>query len=404
MRRTRPALYRLTLVFGVAALCLSTLAACEDPSGVGISFVGGDEGDPQASVFRAPSVESVPLPDQTGAFATAQNFRNFQALAGYVADPLFGTTVAQGYIDVLPPSTISDEFRERPVREAKLRLALSYAYGDTMTVTTLDVRQIEEEWTAVGATADTTFPVMDEVITSFDVTPGDTLIEVVLPDSWITANDTTLRSDDVSNLFHGFRLSTDGTSGAVYGFSGESQLELISAEDTVRYSASELFSGIVHTPAPSFPADLYPIQDGSGRGLGLVLRFDTLDTPALNTAFLRVNADTLASQADLPAGFVRPLARELALFGVSRSNDPVFITSTELDEEGAVYSFRSNTLTNILQELALERDSVEVNTGLYVSGFAVGVPPSRSSLDAVAIVAPPADTGPRAVLFLVPTD
>ena len=245
---------------------------------------------------------------------------------------------------------------------------------------------------------------MDDVIVSFDVTPGDTLIEVALPEAWIAANDTTLRSDDVSNLFHGFRFGTDGTGGAVYGFSGDSELELISAEDTVTYRASELFSSITHTPAGSFPADLYPVQDGSGRGLGLVLRFDTLGSPALNTAFLRVNADTLASQADLPAGFVRPLARELALFGTSRFNDPVFITSATLDEDGAVYSFRSNVLTSILQELALERDSVEVNAGLYVSGFAVGVPPSRASLDAVAIVAPPAETGPRAVLFLVPTD
>ena len=143
MRRTRPARHRLAFLSGVAVLCLLTLAACEDPSGVGISFVGGDEGDPQASVFRAPSIDSVPLPDQTGAFVTAQNFSAFQILAGQVADPLFGTAVAQGYLDVLPPSSISDEFRERPVREATLRLALSYAYGDTVAVTTLDVRQIE---------------------------------------------------------------------------------------------------------------------------------------------------------------------------------------------------------------------------------------------------------------------
>lgn len=396
MRPSRPARSHLALLSGAAALCLLLLAACEDPSGVGITVIEPGESDPRAQVFPATSTANIPLSDPTGAFATATNFNDFRALAGYVADPLFGTTVAQAYIDVLPETSLSDEFQGRPVREAKLRLRRSYAYGDTAAATTLDIRQIAEEWTAVGATADTTFPVMDGVIISFEVAPEDTLIEVALPQAWIEANDEMLRSDDFSTLFHGFRLSTDATSGAVYGFNGSSTLELVSAEDTVIYKASELFSGLVHEPAPTSPAGLLTVQDGTSTGLEVAFVLDTLGAPALNTAFLRVNADTAASQTNLPPGFVRPLARELALFGTFEDADPILLTTAELDEETQVYSFRATVLTGLLQELLLNREPVD--------GFAVGVPPSRSSLDAITLVALPAATGPRAVLFLVPTD
>lgn len=398
MRRSRPG--RLSLVPAASLLCFLLLAACEDPSGVGLSVLDPDENDPRAQVLTASETALAPLADPTGEFATSQTFLDFRALAGSVADPLFGTATAAAYLDVLPSGSISDEFRERAIDEVNLRLVRSYVYGDTAATTTLDLRQIEEEWSATSALADTTFPVMDEVITSFEVAASDSLVVVPLPEDWIEANDTTLRDESFSTLFHGFRLSApDASASAVYGFSGRSELELISGSgedrDTVIYVASELFSNVVHEAPPSFPAELLPVQDGISTGLGVEFVFDALGTPALNTASLRLNADTVATRSDLPTGFVRPLARELALYGTFDDGDPILLATADLDEETATYSFRSSVLTDILQELILDGDPVD--------GFAVGVPPSRASLDAIALVGAPAESGPRAVLILVPS-
>lgn len=395
MRRSRPARARLAGLTSIATVCLLLLAACEDPSGVGLSVLDPEESDPQAQVIHAGEATLEPLPDPTGLFLTSSGFNDFNILAGSADDPLFGTVSAQAYLDVLAPQSFPEGFRDRPVEEARLRLIRSYAYGDTTATTTLDVHQVEDEWTAVGATADTLFPVQDDVITSFEVTPGDSLIEVALPVSWITENDTTLRSDNFTTLFHGFRLSTESVAGAVYGFNGRSELELISEEDTVRYPVSELFSHIETEEQEAFPDGLIPLRDGSSTGLHFAFQLDTLGAPVLNTAFLRVTADTAAAMENLPAGFARPLARELALFGTFEDDEPILLVEAELDEETQTYSFSSGLVTTLLQDLALGREPVD--------GFAIGVPPSRSSLDVTALVAPPDEAGPRAVLILVPT-
>lgn len=394
MRRSRPARPRFAGLLTATAACLLLLAACEDPSGVGLTVLDPGESDPRARTVPAGDVALGELPDQTGLFLSSSNFADFTVLAGHADDPLFGSVTAYAYLDMLAPESFPEGFRDRPIEEARLRLFRSYAYGDTVGVTTIDIRQLEEEWTAVGATADTTFPVMDDVIASFEVAAGDSLIEVPLPESWIAANDTTLRADDFSNLFHGFRLSAE-TAGAVYGFNGRSSLELISEEDTVRYGVSEISSHLDAEPSAAFPDHLIPVQDGSSTGLHFAFVLDTLGTPALNTAFLRVTADTAAAQADLPAGFARPLARELALYGTFEDDDPLLLGQAELDEETQTFSFRSNTLTTVLQELVLGREPLD--------GFAIGVPAARSSLDVMPLVAPPAEGAPRAVLILIPT-
>lgn len=394
MRRFRPA--RAALYRSAALFCLLSLVACEDPSGVGISFAGGEESDPSAQVLHASSAGAIPLDDPTGAFnSSGSGFASLRALVGIAADPLFGTTAAQGYLDVLPQS-VPEGFRDRPVLKATLRLLRSYAYGDTTTAMTVELQQIAEEWSGSEALADTTFPVLDGVITRFDVSASDSLIEVPMPQEWVEANDATLRNANFSTLFHGFRLRTDATSGAVYGFSGRSSLELINEQDTVRFVVSELFSNIEHEPTGNFPDGLLPVQDGTSTGLGVSFVLDTLGVPALNTAFLRVNADTLAGQASLPNGFVRPLARELALYGTfDDGTDPVLLSTAELDTDTQRYSFSSTLTTSLLQELILNRTPVD--------GFAIGVPPTRSSIDAVALVAPPSEDGPRAVLVLIPS-
>ncbi len=405
MRRLRPARAfpsGISALSGLpaAALCLLLLAACENPAGLSDGFSDFNENDPAARILPADSAMLAPLDDFTGSFLTTTGFRSFRALAGRVDDPDFGTITAQGYLDVLPPSSFPEGFRDRPIEGATLRLARGYVYGDTLAPTRFDVRQVAEEWNAVVAPSDTLFPVMDGVITSFEVVPGDTLVEVALPADWIAANDTTLRSAQVSTLFHGFRLEAQESGNAVYGFTGASSLELVSAEDTVRYQASELFSNVAVDPPASPLADgLIRLQDGTGLGLELDFDLDTLGLAALNTAFLRLNADTLAAEA--PTGFVRPLARELALFGLPERDEgddedptPVFITSAMLNEESQTFSFSSPLLTGLLQDLVLDRSRLE--------GFAVGFPSAPSSLDVVPLAGLGRDEGPRVVIILIP--
>lgn len=404
MRRTRP--FRSRLALGAAALCVLALAACEDPSGVGLTVIDPTASDPNARTVLVDSASFRGSAEVTGAFLTDPGFENFRGLAGRVEDPDFGTTTAFGYFDVLAPQGVSDDFRDRPIEEATLRLTRTYAYGDTMSTTRLDVRQIAEEWTAAGATPDTLFPVQDGIITSFDVAPGDSLIEIDLPESWIAANDTTLRSEDFSTLFHGFRLDPSDEASAVYGFAGASSLRLISEDDTVFYQVSEVFSGVEGPAEPPAPDALWPLQDGSGRGLGLQFDLDPLGRAAVNTVRLRVTADTLAAAADLPAGFVRPFARRLALYGFIEDEEPVLITVADLDTETQTFTFGSGVLTDIFQQTVLGRSEVD--------GFILGFPASPSSLDVVPLVrhSEPgcADDGgvtcegPRAVVILIPSD
>ena len=406
MRRLRPSRFRFAGFFSAATLCLLLLAACEDPSGVGLTVLDPGENDPRARSLPADSTSISPLTDITGAFLTAQGFNTFLGLAGRVDDPLFGTTSARAYFDLLPPQSFPEGFRDRPIEQAILRLNRSYVYGDTTAATRLDIRQISEEWNAVGAEADTLFPVMDEIITTFDVAASDSLIEVALPAAWVMANDTTLRSSSFSTLFHGFQLSPSDQASAVYGFAGASTLELISAEDTVRYGVSELFSGIeAPADAPTTP-DLLLLQDGTSRGLELRFDLDGLQQASINAVFLRLNADTSAVETSRPAGFARPFARQLALYGFVEGEEPVLITTATLDEETETFSFTSTVMTDIFQDLVLDRSEV--------AGFAIGFPPSRSTLDVMPLVsssvagcgtdAMPSCTGPRATIFLIPSD
>ncbi|MEM1044469.1 MAG: hypothetical protein AAGI91_17805 [Bacteroidota bacterium] len=410
MRRSRPARAALPGLSGAAVLCLLLLAGCENPAGLPDGLGDPDGNDPNVRTVAADSVEAAAFDDLTGAFLTEEGFNDFQALAGRVDDPAFGTTTALGYVDFLPPSNFPEGFLERPLREVTLQLQRRYVYGDTLASTTFDLRQVLEEWDAVSAASDTLFPVQEATIVSFEVAASDSLVEISLPDSWIADNDTTLRSSQFSNLFHGFQLQAQDGGNAVYGFSGGSTLELVSAEDTVIYRASELFSNLDRTPPAAPPADgRLRIQDGTGESIQLKVEVDALGRADINTAFIRVDADSLADPA--PMGFVRPQVRELVLYGLGLATDdnpnpePVFLASAMLDEETQTFSFGSASLTGIVQDLVLDRSGL----ARFIIGFPA-VPPrvtprpfaDQSSIDAVSLVGPGEDGAPRAVVILIP--
>ena len=402
MRRSRPA-RRLVPTLSAATLCLLLLAACEDPSGVGLAVPGPDESDPRTQTIPA-EIEIEPIDDITGAFLTNDGFASFRALAGRADDPVYGPVTAFAFVDVLSPQTLPEGFRDRPIEQAVLRLARTYVYGDTAAVTELELRQISGDWDAVGTPADTLFPVEDGLITTFEVAASDSLVEVPLPSEWIAANDTTLRSEQFSTLFAGFRIGPTDQAGAVYGFSGQSSLRLISEDDTVSYGASELFSGIDGPDEDPVVGPLVRLQDGTGRSLQLRFDAEDLGEVAIGQAFLRVTADTAAADPAAP-NFVRTVAERLALFGFIEGEDPVLITTATLNEESQAFSFASPVLNDVFQDLVLGRSEIE--------GFAIGFPSSPSSLDVIPLVSESlsgcedAETepcrGPRAVILVVPT-
>lgn len=395
MRRPRLAFQLLAL------LCLTALAACEDPSGVGLTVLNPDETDPRARTIPADSVVRTPFDDVTGAFVATNNLADFRGLAGRAADPLFGTSEARAYIDFLAPQSFPEGFRSRPLEQVQLRLVRTYAYGDTTGAVTFDLFDVTEEWNAAGAVSDTLFPVAEAPFASFQVAAADSLVEVNLPADWIAANDTTLRHNSVTTLFHGFQIRPQEGAGAVFGFSARSQLRLISASDTVHFLASEIFSHVAWEPPAVEPEGFRPLQDGSGQGIQLTFDLDTLGSTPVSTAFLRIDVDTTRLVENLPPGFVRTRPQTLTLFARSDSDDGGLVTEARFDKDRSAYIFSGSTLTTLFQRLVLGQTDLDQ--------FVLAFPTSPSSLDALPLVLPEAGPvdgpprGPRAVL-VVPTE
>ena len=183
------------------ALLLASLsvAACEDPSNVGVGLVGEGGGEPVVERVELAEFEDVEGTDVTGGTQLV--------LAGRVNDPLLGTLSATGHLDfdAVGGADVAG-FRDTTLASATLQLVPNYAYGDTTTEVTLQLSSVPDEFNAAGATADTTLPA-GEPIATFRFAPTDTLVSVPLPEAWIAANDTTLRSTRATSIFHGFQIA-----------------------------------------------------------------------------------------------------------------------------------------------------------------------------------------------------
>lgn len=383
-------------------LCLPALAACEDPSGVGLSVLNPDETDPRARTLPADSVALVPLEDVTGALITTTALLDFRGLAGRAEDPLFGTSEASAYIGFLPPPSAPEGFQDRPIEQAQLRLVRAYAYGDTTASVTFDLFDVSERWSAVGAVSDTLFPVAEAPFASFEASAADSLVAVDLPADWLAANDTTLRHSGAATRFHGFHIRAREGAGAVLGFSARSRLRLISEEDTVHFSTSQLFSHIDWEPPALEAEGVRLLQDGSGRALAFRFDLEALRSTPVNTAHLRVEVDTTLLAQDLPAGFLRRRPASLALFARSEPGEEALVTEATFDAERSAYTFSGSTLSALFQRLVLGQSDLEE--------FVLAVPVAASSLDVLPVVLPQEvaegepPRGLRAVLVVIPAD
>jgi hypothetical protein len=390
MRFSRPVRTALLPVLG-----LFLFAACESPTEVGRDLIGEDGGRPRTVTFAPDTIEVFALPRATGGFFTPGITTQSRALAGNAADPLVGTIRTGAWLDFSRPTAFPDGFEERDLTRVDLMLRADYAYGDTTTTTTLSLYSVPANWDPAGATADTTFQTGD-LITTFEVRGvGDSLM-VQMPASWIAANDTTLRSAAFNDLFHGFHIRAQTDDGAAYGFPvGTVRMRALTAQDTVTYSAFKTFTSVVRDEAPApLPADRILIQGGTAPALRLVWSPGELANAPLNTSLIRLDADTTLAYQNLPGGFIRPLARQLTLFGEDAIGQRIALATATLDQTRSAYLFGSTTLTTVLQDILVGQS--------IVRRFVVMAPLSPLNLSIVPLVNDELDAErrPRALIVV----
>lgn len=385
--------------FLAAAFGVLFLAACEDPSAVGLTILDPGETDPRARVFPAEATLDS-LTDATGFSVPAGATLNARALAGRVEDPLFGTVTAIGYLDFGRPLSLPSTYFNAPIERVILRLRPDYRYGESEATTAFDLFEVQADWNASTLASDTTLAVRDRRLASFEVAPGDSLVHVELPSDWVAERDSVFRATIFDSGFHGFQVRPREDSRAALGFSGTSSLLALADRgevepDTVAFSATQVFTYAerdVVGAAP--PPNLFPLQDGTGIGLHLEFGLDTLTVaPAVTAAFVRLEADT--SLVTGTAGFVRPMARTLTLYGLSDNAPPIAVGQAVLDPGTQTYVFSSRALSDEFQRIVLGRGQF--------TGFAVGFPSSPSTLDVAPIVTSE-EAPPRLVLLVVPAD
>ncbi len=302
---------------------LLLLAACEDPSNVGLGLIGESGGEPDVISVPVQTFEPAPLRDITGgAILLNQSNPTPRFLAGVVDDPLVGTTTATGYIDFGSVSGISDEFRAGPVTAVDILLRSDYVYGDTTSTVELEIHDIPGTWDA-RAPVDTTIAT-GGVVTIASVPANQRDVEISMPQSWIDANSEPLRSTSFTTDFQGIALSGVGGN-AIIGFANQAaRLRVVSAGDTVEYVPTRSLTTTTVSPLVS---EGIIVQDASAAGI-LVELPDTvanLGPAGVNGVLLTIPADTLLAQSQRPPSFLRPTLAGLRLTGRVRGSDGEFV-------------------------------------------------------------------------------
>lgn len=387
---------------GLALLCCGVLllASCEDPSGVGLTVTDFGETDPHAQVVPA-ETELDSLVDVTGFTRPLTEEFNAQFFAGRLDDPYFGLLEAHGHVDFFRTAGTDLGFTTAPLDVINLRLIPFQASGDTSTAAMFEVYEITEAWRGFDIVSDSVLATEDRVVATFSVAPSDTLVRVPLDKQWVTDRDTIFRGDDFEANFHGLQIRPHHSNRMVVGFTQDASLELIgnwndgTDADTVYFVTGEIATTTTLDPTTGNPpADLIPLQDGTGVGLYVDLRLDTLSNRALSAGFIRIEADTMLLREGVPATYRRPLARVLSLYGTG-SGPPTRVADAVFDPQKQAYIFQSAQLTFLMQEMALGRSPFD--------RLAVGFPRVPSTLGFAPLVDRPGER-PRAVLLVVPSD
>lgn len=319
------------------AATLVVLAACTDVT----SDVGADlleTGTTPEVVQALPAVfEQMPHRDITGSLE--------RMLAGHVVDEVAGTIRATGYADFSGGFDPSDA---SAISAVDLRLVRNYLYGDTLADLTLDLHDILGSWEALGGRADTLLE-LGPRITSFTFPPGDTLVAVPLPRSWIDLHVDALRSPDFDDRFHGLAF-VPGSEGGVGGFSATgSELIITSGGGTVSYNLSRAISRIERLVPAAPPEGTVLLQDGSGPSIRIGFDLEEFMQRPLNGATVRLSADAAFGQM-APAHFVRPSVETLHLVMVPDEGAVGTVIAELVRRDGHVFEASGLDLAAFFQD------------------------------------------------------
>lgn len=337
----RPPAIALFLVFST----LLATGCSDDPSNVGIGLVDAQAGDALVETYDALAFAADGPADITGGDITAGATR---ALSGVVNDPRAGLFSPVGYADFVPSGAFPSAFTAGTVSYVELLLDMDYVHGDTTRTLELELSDITTAWASIGRRADTTLSVGSPIQT-FEVDPTSQTVRVVMPQSWVSANDTRLRASSFQDDFHGFRIrGVDGN--AVVGFNlVNSRMRATAvAGDTVAFSMSKVLTTMPTAPVGG-PDQVVVLQDG-GRHT-VTLKFPDLSSRAVHQAVVR--AQVVSSLPQDPVGFSRPATTTVGIRAVTADNAiRLPLLTVQVQDDGSVV-FEDPIITRVMQQAVL---------------------------------------------------
>jgi hypothetical protein len=387
---TRSPLY----IFALVLITTAFGSGCDSsPGNVGSGLLDPQAGEPLSIAVETSVFESKEIPDVTGGSFTEGARR---ALFGTVIDPAVGTIDAAGHIDFFPTEGVSDEFLNNAITMAQLTLNIDYVYGDTLGGVTFQLLDIADNWDAVGVSADTMLTIGNPVM-DIEIESNKQVLRFDLPAEWIQANDAILRSENFSEVFHGFQLRTVSGNAVLGVDNAASTMKLAVPGDTSIFVLSKVLSTIDKLPTGTNPLGSVMMQDGSSARVDV--KFDLKLDPLLDGLIHRTVFRIAQSDPSLntPNGFYRPQIKRLYLGFVF--GDPelrVLLAAASVSEDGT-FSFEEGSVPE--DELTFN----ETITGIILDllpnpAFEITVPVSESTIDVLFIKDTSSDTPPRAVL------
>ena len=364
-----------------AVLALLALSACQDPSTVGLGLIDDEASNPNVRVLAATTAEASAFSLVTSGVASTDS--QARVLVGDVRDALYGDAAAVANVDAVAP-TLPSGFAERPVTRVTLELRRDYVYGDTTAAVPVELRRITGQWTPDGLPTETTLTTGDLIATA-SLSARDSLAIIALPAAWVAANGGVFASTSFGTDFEGFELRAAGRAGdgAVLGYnvaSSASVIRVATSRDTVAFRLSEVFTSLRRGVPALTPPGRRLLRGGTGTGLRLSFDYASALRLPLAQAVFRLPLDR--SLAGATGAFKRPLAREVALFAIPTTGEPlrtaILTTGTRGDARSSAATQAAGVFNVFVQNLLLERAT-------YPS-FEVRLPTNPVSLDVLPVV------------------
>jgi hypothetical protein len=387
------AIFRSTLLFiAVLFAGLSSSGCDSSPGNVGSGLLDPQAGEPLSVSVETTVFETQDSPDITGGSFTEGSSR---ALFGTVVDPAIGTIDASGHIDFFPTQAVSDEFLNNPISLAEITMLIDYVYGDTLGMFTLQLLDITDNWNSVGVPADTSLSIGNPVM-DMEIEANTQVLRFNLPDEWIQANDAILRSENFSELFHGFQLRSLAGNAVLGVNNAATTMKLAVPGDTSIFVTSKVLSTIDNVSTGD-PDGLLLIQDGTAARVDV--EFDLKLDPLLDGIIHRTIFRIAGSEPNLatPMGFVRPQVERLFL-GLTFGDPPlkVLLAAANVADDGT-FTFAEGSLAD--DELTFNETITGIILDLLPNPmFELSVPVSESTINVVFIDNIGSETPPRAIL------